>query len=222
MKAKNRTTRTQTGSAVCLGTAGSTLFGGLFVMLTVFIFNFGLGGYYQEKVHSITRQAVLCYAARLSWSGAKVPKVKNESSPEDGVTQEVNQCLAQMGFPAATVTCSFKKNIATVKVSIQGLALFNGSMFPNAINLEDTQSTNVATSHGAGLVALYLQSGQTQQFANIYAPSYGRFVLPFSNGGADLRGAPHNTATFYNAVTPYNQYNVQFLAGYGDAYSDNY
>ncbi len=223
MKSKVHPTRTQTGSAVCFGTAGTTLFGGLFVMLTVFTFNFGLGGYYQEKIHSVTRQALLCYAARLSWSAAKVPNVKNEPTPEEAVAQEVNQSLMAMGFPQATVTCNFKMNVATVKVSVQGFALFNGSTgFPTTINLQDSQSINVTTTRGAGMVAFQLQSAQTQQFDIIYVPSYGRFVVPYSNGQADLRSAPRFTATFYNAVTPYNQYNLQFLPGYGDVYSDNY
>ena len=49
-------------------------------MLTVFTFNFGLGGYYQEKIHSVTRQALLFAASK----GLVQESLENRTVKRDG------------------------------------------------------------------------------------------------------------------------------------------
>jgi hypothetical protein len=210
---RNRTAR---GSVILLAAAFMVVLVIVFALMAMFVANSGTTAYYRDKIHALTRQALAAYVGRLSWSGGYIPG-SSQSAAATEISNEVNSAVSIMGLPPANVTCVVNGQIASVTISIQGLALINApTIMPASINMSDTMQMDLGLPPN-GLLGLQVPTAPGKP--EVYLPVYGRFVSPYSNGQTTLVSAPPCVATFYNAVQPYNQFSLQVLAG--DAYSDS-
>jgi hypothetical protein len=194
------------GSAILLSTAVVVVLVGALVLLSAYVSNTGLAFYYRDKLHLVTKQALLCYINELSYRGCVVPG-SNAATAQAKVTTETADSLTQMGLPSGTVAFTTSGQQVSVTVSVNGLALLN-NVVPIVLNMSDTVNGDLSSGHSAGILGL-VQPGQP----TVFVPTYGLFVSPWSNGTTDLRSAPACVATFYNANQKYDQFSYEYLGG---------
>ncbi|MBX9686466.1 MAG: hypothetical protein K2X27_07175 [Candidatus Obscuribacterales bacterium] len=185
------------------------------VLAAVCAGNAGFSYFWREKLRFATRQALACYMAELSWSAGKFPTA-SAAKAEAKIKASVNAALMKMGMPPAEINFQTNGNSVTVNTHVQGLALLkaDGLPFPTTIDVSDSLSSNFNDSRPDGLCSIGIAGGSA-----VTLPTYGRFIMPWSNGAADPRSAWKGVACFYSATVPYDQFDIRFLSD--DAYSDN-